>query len=277
MVDTHFERLNVAQIDLLLSTVETSFMYAAVFNADIELRSALSAAGYKAGGNGKLPDLLRQETRAVSESLKLIFRLYANERPQKRALAEQRLVRLVPAIMKTYVEIDKQAVRKEGGVHDHSDAGRVVKALTAIVKQVRSSFLLFAHNVISSCVYLYSLFVLFRILSKVLIGLQALDDDQFAKHIRWLYPILVDLVGCESSAFARLRSALCAMRRSRSRGRVAHSRSLARPSLSLPCSPAPSLPRSRALSRPLCLYAGELRCLLGELLRTRIAPMLGAR
>ena len=140
-----------------------------MFNADLELRGALSAAGYKAGGNGKLPDLLRQETRAVSESLKLIFRLYAHADSAKRSLAEARLTRLVPAVMMTYVEIDKQALRKEGGIHDHSDAGRVVKALTAIIKQI-------------------------------LIGLQALEETQFIEHINWLYPMLVDLVGCESSA-----------------------------------------------------------------------------
>lgn len=69
--------------------------------------------------------------------------------------------------MRHYAEQEHAVVDAEGVVHSESEDGREVQAFTPVVVQVLS-------------------------------GLLDITDAQFARHVDWLYPVLVDLVQCES-------------------------------------------------------------------------------
>jgi brefeldin A-inhibited guanine nucleotide-exchange protein len=181
VIKAGFPRLLCRHFDVLLDCMTSSYRVAADFNADKRYRSALAQAGFMRHLNlSKLPNLLRQETAALVQVLRVLFRLYSEAPPsgdsaglrgawlERQALASRRITDVCSSAVKRYVELDGAvAVAGAGGSPSQVEEGRMVLAFTPILVQILTGFL-------------------------------RVRERQFASHVGWLYPLLVELVQCGS-------------------------------------------------------------------------------
>ena len=76
---------------VLADSLEKSYLFAQAFNNDTDLRMAL----YKMGFMKQLPNLLKQETAAVSSFVDILVKMYLDERSERQVdmpMIESRLI-----------------------------------------------------------------------------------------------------------------------------------------------------------------------------------------
>ncbi|KAH9443093.1 hypothetical protein MJO28_014431 [Puccinia striiformis f. sp. tritici] len=146
-----YERIPPASMLRLLAEVDTSYRFAKKFNADKELRMGL----WKVGFMKQLPNLLKQESCSAVTLIRVLLKLYSDQRPDHQAKRDETIKALVPLaleIMTGYVELDPET------------QSRNIAAWTPVMVEVLHCF--------------YSL-----------------DKETFLGCLPSLYPLLVDCLG----------------------------------------------------------------------------------
>jgi len=136
----------------LLAVISQSYKFAAAFNADLELRSALLEAGFM----DTLPNLRQQQTRGLSCYLSTLFSLFSEnprERPEFYALAKDSLFHVCGAVIREYLS---KGLSEDASSEDNRHAAALVPILLLVLDSyVELSEEHFAANLAS----FYDLFV----------------------------------------------------------------------------------------------------------------------
>lgn len=163
---------------MLLECLETSVTFAFEFNKDYELRTALWHVGFMRFVRPiKLPNLLRQESAGLTQYLCMLFRLYTDANHENKnsrgevwgdlyTKVEEKLMNSISDVVQRYSALERQLIDSEG-VIDDSENGREAQTLT-------------------------------RILLHILKGVRELSTKQFTKNIGVIFPVLKELIHCES-------------------------------------------------------------------------------
>ncbi|KAI9224718.1 hypothetical protein BC828DRAFT_372630 [Blastocladiella britannica] len=154
-VDAVYNRLQARHLLSLVESLEASYAFAREFNADLDLRTTL----WKSGFTKQLPNLLKQETSAVTCLLHILFHMYGDQSLDRRAVlskVEDRLIPLAVSILETYRDMDAESRKR------NAQAWRPV-------------------------------------LLTILNGLVLFDDDAFKRHIKRFYRLSIDLLMYEVS------------------------------------------------------------------------------
>lgn len=160
-----YERIPPASMLRLLAEVDSSYRFAKRFNADKELRMGL----WKVGFMKQLPNLLKQESCSAVTLIRVLLKLYNDQRPDHQAKREETIKALVPLaleIISGYVELDPET------------QARNIAAWTPVMVEVLHCF--------------YSL-----------------DKETFMGCLPSLYPLLVDCLGAELVPDLRIYVQLC--------------------------------------------------------------------
>lgn len=160
-----YERIPPAALLRLLAEVDSSYRFAKKFNADKDLRMGL----WKVGFMKQLPNLLKQESSSAVTLMRVLQKLYNDQRPDHLAKREETIKALVPLsleIMSGYVELDPET------------QGRNIAAWTPVMIEVLHSF--------------YSL-----------------GKENFLECLPSLYPLLIDCLGGDLISDLRIYVQLC--------------------------------------------------------------------
>jgi brefeldin A-inhibited guanine nucleotide-exchange protein len=107
-----YKSMKSNQLLKMTDCLETSYRFAAKFNADIELRTALHRMGFMK----QMPNLLKQETVSVSTYIGVLVKMYTDTNPERvtsrKAIAD-RLVPLSTDIFAHYNSLDTEAKRRD--------------------------------------------------------------------------------------------------------------------------------------------------------------------
>jgi brefeldin A-inhibited guanine nucleotide-exchange protein len=161
----HFTRLSNQHIETLLQPLSLSIEFAHIFNSDIELRRRLWTAGFREYQRA-IPDLFFQEAHAAAVYLSILLRMFADgSHPQfdASAVAEPLLLPLYSSSIADFVEKDR-INRSVDGQRPHEDELRCKDPVLVLLLQ----------------------------------GLKEWTDEQFKRHLRSMFPLLMDLIECES-------------------------------------------------------------------------------
>ncbi|WAQ80954.1 hypothetical protein PtA15_1A292 [Puccinia triticina] len=121
-----YQRIPPASMLRLLAEVDSSYRFAKKFNADKELRMGL----WKVGFMKQLPNLLKQESCSAVTLIRVLSKLYNDQRPdhQAKQQAVETLVPLALEIMTGYVDLDPET------------QGRNIAAWTPVMVEVLHCF-----------------------------------------------------------------------------------------------------------------------------------------
>eukprot|EP00501_MAST-03F_sp_TOSAG23-6_P002075 GSMAST32.ASY1.ANO1.2167.1 assembled CDS len=161
-----FPTLRARHLKKLIGCLKHAYAVAAVFNSSKEYRVAMANAGFMRHLNLKrLPNLLRQETVSLVQLLRVLFRVYKEER---QTLVSEQIKEISISVISRYIKLDTQ-VNLSGAIASPTDIeeGRMMINVTPLLVQILTGFL-------------------------------RVRDEQFIEHIDWLYPILGELVQCSS-------------------------------------------------------------------------------
>ncbi|PLW15872.1 hypothetical protein PCANC_18072 [Puccinia coronata f. sp. avenae] len=160
-----YDRIPPASMLRLLAEVDSSYRFAKKFNADKELRMGL----WKVGFMKQLPNLLKQESSSAVTLIRVLLKLYNDQRPDHQAKRAETIKALVPLaleIISGYIELDPET------------QARNIDAWTPVMVEVLHCF--------------YSL-----------------DKETFMECLPSLYPLLVDCLGTELVPDLRIYVQLC--------------------------------------------------------------------
>ncbi|KAA1073441.1 guanine nucleotide exchange protein for ADP-robosylation factor [Puccinia graminis f. sp. tritici] len=142
-----YHRIPPASMLRLLAEIDSSYRFAKKFNADKELRMGL----WKVGFMKQLPNLLKQESCSAVTLIRVLSKLYIDQRPDHKAKRSDTVEALVPLaleIMTGYVELDPET------------QGRNIAAWTPVMVEVLHCFYSLDKETFQSCIpQLYSLLV----------------------------------------------------------------------------------------------------------------------
>lgn len=163
----HFPRLSLVHVDLVLSFLLKSVDFARHFNADVDFRRKLWAAGFREHQRS-IPDLYFQESHGLAVYVGILMRMYKSDSHsafEAPAIAEPRLVPLIANIISSFASKDR-VNRGNDAPRSHDDELRCQEPVLVLVLQ----------------------------------GVQEWTDEQFSHHLGTLFPLLMDVVEIESVA-----------------------------------------------------------------------------
>jgi len=176
-VSQHYAHIPPTGVMTLVDALQRSFEFAQEFNKQIELRQVLKKRGFMPEMR-QLPGLLKQEREALSCSLKILFQVQTDPKIRSSdyaSTAVERLMRLCSSVLSNYVGKEKmlqEQVEVQSGEQEKKAAvveiEREVLGLVPIISEV------------------------------VLRGLKDLEQDQFAKYLPEMFPLLAELVAVNS-------------------------------------------------------------------------------
>ncbi|KNZ48298.1 hypothetical protein VP01_576g7 [Puccinia sorghi] len=173
-----YERIPPASMLRLLAEVDNSYRFAKRFNADKELRMGL----WKVGFMKQLPNLLKQESCSAVTLIRVLLKLYNDQRPDHQAKREETIKALVPLaleIISGYVELDPET------------QARNIAAWTPVMVEVLHCFYSLDKETVSAD------------------DLYHHNDHLFMGCLPSLYPLLVDCLGAELVPDLRIYVQLC--------------------------------------------------------------------
>mmetsp|Transcript_58738 Transcript_58738/g.137076 ORF Transcript_58738/g.137076 Transcript_58738/m.137076 type:complete len:1749 (+) Transcript_58738:59-5305(+) len=176
-VSQHYSQIPPAGVMTLVDALKQSFEFAQEFNKQIELRQVLKKRGFMPEMR-QLPGLLKQEREALSCSLKILFQVQTDPKIRGSTYAStavERLMRLCSSVLSNYVA-------KERLLQEQSDAQSAEGEKKALVVEIEREVL-----------------GLVPIVSEVVLrGLKDLEQEQFAKYLPGMFPLLAELVAVNS-------------------------------------------------------------------------------
>mmetsp|Transcript_109809 Transcript_109809/g.310361 ORF Transcript_109809/g.310361 Transcript_109809/m.310361 type:complete len:475 (+) Transcript_109809:2-1426(+) len=186
-VEQHYEHISTAGIMTLLDALQRSFDFAQAFNQQIELRQTLKRLGFMREMK-QLPGLLKQEREALSCSLKVLFRVQADDRMRGTEYASQaveRLMRLCGAVLRNYAGKERQLQELSEG----RQAQEPADAAAARDRDREATAAELEREIMG----------LAPIISEVVLkGLAGLRPEQFDGHAPELFPLLCGLATVSS-------------------------------------------------------------------------------
>lgn len=125
-VVSFYEDLSAEQIIALARCVDSSYLFAHEFNANIELRFSLWRAGFM----NQVPNLLKQETTGLTTFLRIMFWLYLDSSRGSVVEAESKLIPLCDRVLRGFVLACGEARAKP---EDRREVAALIPVVTLIV------------------------------------------------------------------------------------------------------------------------------------------------
>lgn len=118
--------ISVDQILSLAASVESSYIFAHDFNANIELRFSLWRSGFM----NQVPNLLKQETTGLTIYLRIMFWLYLDESKASDVSAELKLIPLCDSVLRGFIYACNEARVKP---EERREVAALIPVVTLIV------------------------------------------------------------------------------------------------------------------------------------------------